>query len=243
MKIAATQTSRTKQTNERTPPPDEKLVFSRQNFRRLIKPSRSSDDISTGRTTVKKGIVMAKRTIKPNRRTAAFTLIEIMVTVAILAIVALIAVPMMSGAADMQVRSAANRLAADLEYAKNMAITHQQSFTVVFDDSSDTNGYKIKNSTEDPITNPISGRDFEVQFSTIRSLNRVCIPVNGITLDPDSTDKAITFDYMGTPYSGSGTDNPLKSGTIELQDTAGHFSLYVKIEPLTGYVTIESPTP
>ena len=243
MKTAATQTSRTEQTNERTPPPDGKLIYRRQNFRRLIKPSRSSDDISTGRTTVKKGIVMAKQTKKPNKRTAAFTLIEIMVTVAILAIVALIAVPMMSGAADMQVRSAANRLAADLEYAKNMAITHQQPFTVVFDDSTNTNGYKILNSTEDLIKNPISGGDFEVRFSNDRSLNRVRIPVNGVTLDPDSTPKAITFDYMGTPYSGSETENPLNSGTIELQDTAGHFSLYVNIEPLTGYVTIESPTP
>lgn len=179
---------------------------------------------------------MAKRTIKPNRRTAAFTLIEIMVTVAILAIVALIAVPMMSGAADMQVRSAANRLAADLEYAKNMAITHQQSFTVLFDDSSDTNGYKIKNSTEDPITNPISGRDFEVQFAKDRSLSRV--QISNMDLQPGDSPNSVTFNYMGTPLI-DGVE--LNKGEITL--TADGISVIVKIEPLTGYVTIESPTP
>ncbi|HDS83954.1 MAG TPA: prepilin-type N-terminal cleavage/methylation domain-containing protein [Phycisphaerales bacterium] len=236
MKTAATQTSRTKQKNKRTPPPDGKLMGGRQNLLQQIKPSQSSDDISTGRTTVKKGIVMAKRTKKVNRRTAAFTLIEIIITVAILAIVALIAVPMMSGAADMQVRSAANRLAADLEYAKNMAITHQRPFTVVFDDSTNTNGYKILNSTEDPIKNPISGRDFEVRFSNDRSLKRV--QISNLDLQPGNSPDSVTFNYMGTPLIDSAE---LNKGEITL--TADGFSLIVKIEPLTGYVTIESPTP
>lgn len=172
---------------------------------------------------------------------AAFTMIEIIITMVILAIAAVIAVPMMSGAADMQVRSAANRLAADLDYAKNMAITHQRPFTVVFDDSATTaNGYMIQrrdaSSTLATILNPVSRNDFDVRFSDERSLSRVRI--SAVTLTPTGTGESITFDYLGTPYCGEAVDaaNRLDSGGITL--TADGFSLNVTVEPMTGYVTI-----
>jgi prepilin-type N-terminal cleavage/methylation domain-containing protein len=65
-----------------------------------------------------------------------FTLVELIIVVVILSIAALMAVPMVSSAADMQVRSAANQIAAHLDYTKSMAITHQQSHSVVFDATS-----------------------------------------------------------------------------------------------------------
>jgi prepilin-type N-terminal cleavage/methylation domain-containing protein len=61
-----------------------------------------------------------------------FTLVEIIIVVVILSIAALIAVPMVSSAADIQVRSAANQLAAHLDYAKSMAITHQQAYEILW---------------------------------------------------------------------------------------------------------------
>lgn len=178
---------------------------------------------------------MANLNIKTFRRTAAFTLIEILVTVAILAIAALIAVPMMGSAADMQVRSAANRLAADLEYAKNMAITYQRPFTVVFDTSADNNGYRILDQILDEskvIKHPVSGQDFDVRFAKERNLSRV--KITGLTLEPGTSPTKVTFDYMGTPKIG---EDSLNKGQITL--TADGFSLVVNIEPLTGYVTIE----
>ena len=176
-----------------------------------------------------------------NGHTAAFTLIEIIVVVVILAVAALIAVPMMSSAADIQVRSAANRMAADLEYAKNMAITHQKPYTVIFDNSAtNSNGYEIHNS-DGIITHPVSQQEFGIRFSTERSISRVRIPSTGIAIDPDYNTDSITFDYLGTPHSGLTTGTPLNSGQITLRDTAASFSLIVKIEPMTGYVSIESP--
>lgn len=179
-----------------------------------------------------------------NGHTAAFTLIEIIVVVVILAVAALIAVPMMSSAADIQVRSAANRLAADLEYAKNMAITHQRPFTVVFDNAATTaNGYMIqrRNVSNDleTILNPIRQNAFDVRFSSERSISRV--RVLSADFDPDDNTDSITFDYLGTPHSGQTTGTPLNSGQITLRDAAASFSLIVKIEPMTGYVSIESP--
>ena len=174
-----------------------------------------------------------------HRRTAGFTLIEIIVVVVILSIAALIAVPMMSSAADVQVRSAANRLAADLEYAKNMAITHQRPFTVIFDTATTTaNGYTIQNSAG-TITHPLTQRDFQVTFASEHGITRVrVISADFVGTDSTTADQ-VTFDYLGTPHSGTAAANPLNSGTITLRDTAASFTLTVKVEPMTGYITIE----
>lgn len=167
---------------------------------------------------------------------AAFTMIEIMVVLVILGIAALIAMPMMSSAADMQVRGAANRLAADLDYAKNMAITHQRSYTVVFDPANES--YLIQNA-DGTIDNPLRpGADFQVSFPAERSISRVAIV--SVTLDPVDASNAITFDYLGAPYSGTAVDatQALNTGQVMLRDLSGNFTLTVNVEPMTGYVTI-----
>ena len=180
---------------------------------------------------------MKKKTLK-QRNWKGFTLVEIIMVVVILSIAAFLTVPMLSNAADIQVRAAANRIAADLDYAKGLAITHQRSYSVVFDPAGES--YDIRQTATDAIVeNPVNpGTYFVVAFSAAGNLDRVnMVDAN---FDADST-KAITFDYLGSPYSGKGTATPLNSGRITLQDKqTGNFILYVKIEPVTSYVTIDN---
>ena len=159
----------------------------------------------------------------------AFTLIELIVVMVIIAIAAVLAVPMMSSAADVQVRSAANMIAADLEYAKSMAISTQQNHWVVFDTANES--YEV----HDPcgvIDHPIkAGSNFVVDLQSDSRLSRVDIA----SADFDSQ-LSVTFDYLGSPYSGT-TTNPLNSGQISLQ--AGSFTMTVNVEPMTGYITVQ----
>jgi len=165
------------------------------------------------------------RWTKQLRTQEGFTLIEIILVVVILAISALVAIPVFSSGADMQVRSAANKIAADLDYAKGLAVTHQKYITVVFDPSSES--YQIEDAGG-VIAHPIrSGELFIEGLAADRRLSKV--DINNTTLSGN----AVTFDYLGSPLSGG---NPLDSGQIELR--ADSFTLYVKIEPVTGYVTI-----
>lgn len=164
---------------------------------------------------------------------SAFTTVEILIVVVIIAIAAMMAIPMMTSADSFQIRSAANMIAADLEYAKSMSISRSQSFSVVFDET--TESYQIQNQSGTVIAHPVKkGFDYVVDFPSDSRLNRVDIA--NVGLEPGSSD-TVTFDYMGSPYSGSGTSNPLNSGVITLQ--AGGMSTTINIEPVTGFISIE----
>ncbi len=169
------------------------------------------------------------RAVKMRETISGFTMIEIIIVVVIIAIAAMMAVPMMSSAAGTQLRSAANMIAADLEYAKSMAISRQKIYAVVFNES--TESYQI----EDPngiIEHPVrKGFQYLVNFSNDSRLNKVDI----VNADFDAT-SSVTFDYLGSPYSGSGASNPLNSGVITLQ--ADGMTVAITVEPVTGFISI-----
>ena len=162
---------------------------------------------------------------------AGFTLIELMMVLVILSIAALMAVPMLSSAADVQIRAAANRLAADLDYARGLAVTHQQNYSVVFDPA--TESYSVQDAGGNVIDHPMNPGGFQVDFASDSRLSRVDLAAT--TFDHDT----ITFNYLGAPYSGAGTATPLNAGQITLQ--AGSFTMMVDVEPVTGYVSISQP--
>ena len=160
-----------------------------------------------------------------------FTFVELLIVIVILLLAAMLAAPMFTSAADMQLRSAANMIAADLEYAKNMAIGQQQNYTLVFDVAGDS--YEICDSDGSVIQHPLLiGNLFEVNFRNDNRLNRV-----NITNANFDSSQSITFDYLGSPYSGSGTTAPLNDGEIVL--SADTFSMTVTVEPVTGYISIQ----
>jgi Tfp pilus assembly protein FimT len=161
-------------------------------------------------------------------------MIEVLVVVVIIAIAAMMVVPMMGSAADMQLRSVSNMIAADLEYAKSMAIGRQKIYSVVFDASAES--YQI----EDPngiidhpngiIDHPIKkGFEYVVNLTSDDRTDRVDIG----SVDFDATN-TVKFDYLGSPYNGNDTN--LNSGTITLQVDA--ITTTITVEPVTGFISI-----
>lgn len=165
-------------------------------------------------------------------RHGGFTLIEILVVVIILGLAMYAAVPMFSGAASMQVQSAANMVVADLEYAKSMAISRQQNYGVVFDTGA--NKYQVvvdQNGVDVVVPHPVKlGFQYIIDFRADSRLSQVTLT----TANFDSTNK-IMFNYLGSPFNGTGTD--MNSGTITMQ--AGGVTMTITIEPVTGYIRIQ----
>jgi Tfp pilus assembly protein FimT len=152
---------------------------------------------------------------------------EILIVLVILAIVAIVAIPVASSAAGVQLRSVVNLIAADIEYAKSMAITRAQDFSVVFDSSQES--YWIENPQGAVIAHPVKkGFNYIVDLSD-EGFDKVDI----VSADFDST-STVKFDYLGSPYNGS--DGPLNSGVITLQ--AGEETITIAVEPVTGFISI-----
>jgi prepilin-type N-terminal cleavage/methylation domain-containing protein len=156
-----------------------------------------------------------------------FTIIELLIVVVILSIVALTAIPMMSSAASIQIRSAANIIAADIEYARSMAISRGQNYSVEFDKNTDR--YWIEDQAGNVIPHPVKkGFPYEMKFRTESRLSRV-----DITNANFNGTQTVTFDCLGSPVSIS------SEGTVNLQ--AGAISATIRVEPVTGFVSISIP--
>ena len=158
-----------------------------------------------------------------------FSLVELIIVVAILVVAAMIAVPMISSAESFQIRSAANMIAADLEYAKQMAIGRGGMYSVVFKQADES--YEIIDQSGDVIAHPIkAGQSYSVNLKADSRTDKVDI----VNVDFGSTQE-IKFDCFGSPYDG--TDKPLNSGDIILE--AGDDEMTVSVEPVTGHISFQ----
>jgi prepilin-type N-terminal cleavage/methylation domain-containing protein len=157
-----------------------------------------------------------------------FSLVEILVVVVIIAIAAMMAIPMAGSVSSTQIQSAANIIAADMEYTKSMAISKCQNYMVVFDKT--TERYWITDQNGNVIAHPVKkGFNYIMDFRNESRLNEVDIV--SASFNGTST---IKFDYLGSPYDGSG--NPLSSGVVTLR--AGGKTTTVVVEPITGFISI-----
>jgi prepilin-type N-terminal cleavage/methylation domain-containing protein len=156
--------------------------------------------------------------------TDGFSLVELIVVIMILAIVAAVVVPLASSGQDAAATSAARLVAADLQYAQNLAITFQKPITMTFDTAG--NSYTLSDASG-PLMHPIRKADYVVDLNTEAGMEKVEIVSASFGGAP-----AVTFDELGAP------DN---SGSVDLQ--AKDFSYEVSLSAVTGKVTVKNTTP
>ncbi len=179
-----------------------------------------------------RGILPKEAGLLHAKTSVGFSLIELLIVIVILGIAAAVAVPMISSAASMQIRAAGSMVAADLEYAKSMAISRGQMYSVVFDAANET--YEIRDPNNAVIAHPIrKGFDYTVDFANDGRLDRV--DITSANFDGKTT---IGFDYLGSPYSIDGASTALNSGVISLQ--AGGTTKTVTIEAVTGFISVSN---
>lgn len=155
------------------------------------------------------------------RAVAGFTLIELMVVLAILLIAAGLVIPSALNSQDIQAVSAARMIACDLQYAQNAAITSQVGLKVIFLPASNRYELILDDSESTPLQHPINKSDYVVEFSKRDGFGSVNIIRTSFASD------TLKFDITGAPNS---------AGTIRVQ--AGSSVFDISVATATGKVTV-----
>jgi len=166
---------------------------------------------------------------RPSGGEAAFTLIELLIVIVILAIAAAIVIPSFGTAADSQVVSAARVLESDLELARSLALTTQQLHSLVF--SPDRQSYKVvanytggSYAAAVAIDHPVkAGARLETSFKKLGGMGAVVVAA--VTFGGAAY---VTFNSLGEASS---------AGSITLQ--AGGTQMVISVESLTGAMTVQ----
>ena len=153
----------------------------------------------------------------------AFTLIEVLITVAILAIVAALAIPALSDTDAMRVDSARRLLISDLEHAQVLAIARPgESISLRIDE--DGQGWYLSESADPltPLLDTITGSPLALRMGEGRGA-----PAAG-TIAAAEGGSSITFDHHG------GLTDFTADASITLQ--AGDATTTVTITSATGTI-------
>lgn len=162
-----------------------------------------------------------------------FTLVEVLVVVAILGIAAGIVVPQMINSGSLTIQGAARRVVADLLIAQNEAIAHGTTCRVVVDP--ENNRYELTKEvggSYEPLDLPWlqGGAGDVVDFDTNGRFKGVQIE----SADFDDA-KKMHFDEFGVPVDANGKS--ITGGAIVL--SSGTQRYRINITAFTGRVTVE----
>lgn len=165
----------------------------------------------------------------------AFTLVEVMITVVILAISAAVVVPMIGDRSDVKLSSATRKLIADLQYAQNLAIATRQPTYVKFV-ADQYSVCRLDGSTLTPIKHPVDKFDFVVTLGSTAPSGISGVGMAQATFDGSTV---LVFNTVGAPLSFNETTQAQAALTAQAQVTlaCGGQTQLVNIEPYTGEIT------
>jgi prepilin-type N-terminal cleavage/methylation domain-containing protein len=166
----------------------------------------------------------------------AFTLIEILTVVVIIAVTSAVIIPALGSRDDLKAAAGARVVMADLIWAQNRAISTQQKQYVIFNGQSYTLWYKDSTGTLQQSTNPITKNTYTTTFGVANT------PMQTVSISgtPNFASKgSLEFDEMGTPYGWDGTTEYAMASAGTIRIVCGTQSLTISIEPYTGEASVQ----
>lgn len=176
-----------------------------------------------------------------SRHSCGYTLVEMLIVIALLGLAAGMVVPSMDQAHVLRVQAGVRSIVADITFAQADALAYQEGRGLVFDVA--TNSYRIVSvmgNTIDPDTDVLWMNGFEdnryiVQFGEAAYADAVITDVN---FDGNAT---LVFDQLGGPVLGPGTDEPGAGGQVTIEGSGMQF--VIDVAPFSGRVTVERIEP
>lgn len=159
----------------------------------------------------------------------AFTLIELLIVVVLMAIAASVAIPMLAGTDATRLKAAGRLLVADLGFAQLESITHADDPCVVtFDQTNSSYTLARKSTPTTPITDPGTNLPYVTQFGIGRASELTGVSIQSYSLGGDNE---IAFGIYGQ------TDQTT-TAVITLQ--VGTLTVTVQIDPASGESSLQT---
>ncbi|GAB6171445.1 hypothetical protein JCM15765_09230 [Paradesulfitobacterium aromaticivorans] len=160
---------------------------------------------------------------------AGFTLIEVMLVIAVISIIAVVSVPKYQALTDhYHLESSAQAVSGRLRYAKQAAMDLRQTVYVGLTN----NGVQVFNASGSPV-GEFQAFDAGISFSDQAGSGLSSILGTGYT--------GVAYDYRGFVLAGGCSSNPGFAACIPLTSARTGQSVHINIGSGTGYVTIGSP--
>ncbi len=159
---------------------------------------------------------------RPRQEPGAYTLIEVLVVVAIIGTAGAVVVPQLLRPGTMGAQAAGRAIIADVLFAQNEAIAHQKTRNIVFDRANSS--YQITDENDDLLAVAWKGGgQHSVSIGADDGFEGVslgAVDFGGQTV--------LTFDDLGTPVFG---------GRIDVRGAGVQYR--INVAPFTGRVTID----
>ncbi len=190
--------------------------------------------------------VVAMRTTSahPSIARRAYTLIELLIVVAILGLAAALLIPSMSGRGDFDTQAAVRTLIADINFAQSDALANQGFRRLHFFD--DGTGWCLLRVDEAALSTPFDPSTAEYLHDPLAGARKggnyvlslpeddrfATVRVEGVAIDGGGRD--ITFDELGGTVATGGL--PGTGGTLILRSPDAAYRL--QLSPITGKVRV-----
>ena len=179
---------------------------------------------------------------RPIGHRPALTLVELLLTIAVLGILAAVLIPQLSGDLPERLSAAAQVVATDLDYARSLAVANNSTYRLTFDPP--LNRYVLRHSGVASQFNTLPRSPFRETSDAVdeqtTNLSKLPIPEPGVRL-------LTVVQMQGTGSSTNVVEFTPLGGTTAAQQSViwlgcGKGSLRrfisVRVDPITGLVTI-----
>jgi prepilin-type N-terminal cleavage/methylation domain-containing protein len=176
------------------------------------------------------------------RRSAAFTLLELLLVMAIIGFLAAIVLPSLQPAVYDQLRSTAQILATDLSYARSLAVANNDNYRITFDLAGNT--YTMTHSGANPALNTLPWTPFSSSTDTPTQhiVNLGNLPHVGplVRLSAVATSGTTYQSVTTVEYGSLGQTIRADPTMVWLMAGAGTSRRYIslQVDPVTGLVQV-----
>ena len=157
-----------------------------------------------------------------------FTLFELVLTLLIIGIAAAMVIPAAANASSPRLRTAANVLAADIDFCSSECIAQPNAPRAISFDAAHNRYTVINFNAGTTVPFPGDGKDYINDFSTGRNTQLTGVSITSITMG-GTTLSTLTFDAYG---------KPLITADLAITLTYNGTNIVVTVKSTTGDITI-----